>query len=335
MIYYKSFLVAQLIGLCVFFDTFSTMNKNDKIYVAGHNGLVGSAIMRRLIADGYTNIIVRSSSELDLRNQQAVQNFFTTEKPDYVFLAAAKVGGIHANNTYPAQFIYDNLMIETNVIHEAYCHGVKKLLFLGSSCIYPRDCLQPIKEEYLLTSSLEKTNEAYAIAKIAGLKLCEYYNKQYGTNFIAVMPTNLYGPNDNFDLATSHVLPALLVKIYRAHINALPECEVWGTGEVFREFLHVDDLAHAVLLLMNNYDGSEIINIGSGEDLSIRDLVNTIKDIVGYGGDIVWNSSKPNGTPRKLLNIDKLKSMGWNPLISLSDGIANTLVWCKDHKIFD
>ena len=315
-------------------SVYGAMEKTAKIYVAGHNGLVGSAIIRKLIAEGYTNIVTRTSRELDLRNQQAVAEFFDQEQPEYVFLAAAKVGGIHANNTYPAEFIYNNLMIELNVIHEAYRHNVKKLLFLGSSCIYPRDCPQPIKEEYLLTSPLEKTNEAYAIAKIAGLKLCEYYNKQYGTHFISVMPTNLYGPYDNFDLTTSHVLPALLRKIYQAHQNNAPQFEVWGTGQALREFLHVDDLANAVVLLMNNYDGSEIINIGSGTDLSIKELVEMIKNIVEYTGEIVWDSSKPNGTPRKLLNIEKLTSLGWQPLISLPEGIKSTLMWCKNNAIF-
>jgi len=311
------------------------MEKTAKIYVAGHNGLVGSAIVRRLIADGYTSIVVRASSELDLRNQQAVNEFFAQEQPEYVFLAAAKVGGIHANNIYPAQFIYDNLTIQTNVIHAAYTNKVKKLLFLGSSCIYPRDCSQPIKEEYLLTSPLEKTNEAYAIAKIAGLKLCEYYNKQYGTNFISVMPTNLYGPYDNFNLESSHVIPALLVKIYNAYKNNSPECEVWGTGNPRREFLHVDDLVTALLLLMNTYNESGIVNIGSGEDLSIRELVTLIKNIIGYNGEIVWKSSQPDGTPRKLLSIDTLTSMGWKPQISLFEGLSNTLSWCKNNRIFD
>jgi len=314
--------------------TIFSMDKNAKIYVAGHRGLVGSAIVRALFDVGYTNIIVRSSAELDLRNQQAVNDFFAQEQPEYVFLAAAKVGGIHANNTYPAQFMYDNLTIQSNVIHAAYMHNVKKLLFLGSSCIYPRDCPQPIKEEYLLTSSLEKTNEAYAIAKIAGLKMCEYYNKQYGTQFIAVMPTNLYGPNDNFDLVSSHVIPALIRKIYTAHKNNDAQCEVWGTGKPRREFLHVDDLAQAVLLLMNSYNGNEIVNIGSGEDLPIAELVTLIKNIVGYQGEIVWNSSKPDGTPRKLLDVSKLKAMGWLPRISLYDGLTETVSWCKENSIF-
>lgn len=314
---------------------FSVMEKDAKIYVAGHRGLVGSALVRCLNEQGYNNIVVRTSSELDLRDQLAVRNFFDQEQPDYVFLAAAKVGGIHANNTYPAEFIYDNLAIQTNVIHEAYKHNVKKLVFLGSSCIYPRNCPQPIKEEYLLTSSLEKTNEAYAVAKIAGLKLCEYYNKQYGTRFIAVMPTNLYGPNDNFDLESSHVIPALLVKIYNAYKNNAPQCEVWGTGKPLREFLHVDDLARAVVLLMNSYEGDGIVNIGSGEDLPIRELVTLITNLIGYQGEIVWKSSQPDGTPRKLLNIDILTSMGWAPHISLDNGLQETIQWCYENEIFD
>ena len=326
------------IGVCHFIFVsmmFAVMDKDAKIYVAGHRGLVGSAIVRGLTAQGYSNIIVRSSAELDLRNQQAVNDFFAQERPEYVFLAAAKVGGVHANNVYPAEFIYDNLAIQTNVIHAAYSYNVKKLLFLGSSCIYPRDCPQPIKEEYLLTSPLEKTNEAYAIAKIAGLKLCEYYNKQYGTNFIAVMPTNLYGPYDNFDLESSHVIPALLVKIYNAYKNNSPECEVWGTGKPQREFLHVDDLVQALLLLMNRYNETGIVNIGSGKDLSIAELVDLIKNIIGYEGNIVWKSSQPDGTPRKLLNIDVLRAMGWEPQISLFDGLSNTVMWCKDNGVFD
>jgi GDP-L-fucose synthase len=316
-------------------QTLLCMQKNSKIYVAGHKGLVGSAIVRNLVATGYSNIIVRTSDELDLRNQQAVQDFFEQEKPEYVFLAAAKVGGIHANNSYPAQFIYDNLAIQTNVIHEAWRHNVKKLLFLGSSCIYPRDCPQPIKEEYLLTAPLEKTNEAYAVAKIAGLKLCEYYNKQYGTNFIAVMPTNLYGPYDNFDLTTSHVLPALLYKICKAQQKEKATFEVWGTGSALREFLYVDDLADAVVFLMNTYNDNKIVNIGTGCDISIKDLVMLIKKVVGYDGDIVWDSSKPDGTPRKQLNVDFLTSLGWKSRVSLEDGLQRTLSWCYAHGIFD
>jgi GDP-L-fucose synthase len=316
-------------------NIFCVIEKNAKIYVAGHKGLVGSALVRCLDSQGYHNIIVRTSSELDLRDQRAVQEFFDQEQPEYVFLAAAKVGGIHANNTYPAEFIYDNLAIQTNVIHESYKHGVKKLVFLGSSCIYPRECPQPIREEYLLTSALEKTNEAYAVAKIAGLKMCEYYNKQYGTSFTAVMPTNLYGPNDNFDLESSHVIPALLMKIYTAYKENKPTCEVWGSGNPRREFLHVDDLAQAIVFLMNSYDGQSIVNIGSGTDLSIRDLVILIKDLIGYTGEIVWNSSRPDGTPRKLLNINKLIDMGWKPRISLADGLQQTINWCYKNKIFN
>jgi GDP-L-fucose synthase len=315
--------------------TYAVMEKDAKIYVAGHKGLVGSALVRTLTAAGYTNIIGRSSSQLDLRDQQAVKEFFDTEQPDYVFLAAAKVGGIHANNIYPAEFIYDNLAIQTNVIHQSYLHGVKKLVFLGSSCIYPRACPQPIKEEYLLTSALEKTNEAYAVAKIAGLKMCEAYNKQYGTSFIAAMPTNLYGPNDNFNLETSHVIPALLVKIYNAYKHNSPTCEVWGTGNPMREFLHVDDLARAVVLLMNEYSGDSIVNIGSGADLTIRELVMLIKELIGYEGEIVWKSSQPDGTPRKLLNIDLLTSMGWQPEVALADGLQETIAWCHENGVFN
>ncbi|HLJ31261.1 MAG TPA: GDP-L-fucose synthase [Candidatus Babeliales bacterium] len=336
MILVKTFLKNILFACYLLLSTSAfCMDPQAKIYVAGHNGLVGRAIIRALLSAGYSHIITRNSSELDLRNQQAVNDFFEQEQPDYVFLAAAKVGGIHANNTYPAEFIYDNLAIQTNVIHAAYTHHVKKLLFLGSSCIYPRDCPQPIKEEYLLTSPLEKTNEAYAIAKIAGLKLCEYYNKQYGTNFIAVMPTNLYGPYDNFDLNSSHVIPALIRKIYTAQQNNNPQCEVWGTGNPRREFLHVDDLAQALLLLMNSYDGNGIVNIGSGQDLPIRELVAMIKDIVGYQGEMVWNSSKPDGTPRKLLDISRMTNLGWKPRITLPEGIAATLLWCQNNGIFN
>jgi len=327
--------VVSLYGVFFVSIIYAVMEKDAKIYVAGHRGLVGSAIVRNLIAAGYTNIVGKTSAELDLRNQQAVKEFFDNEQPDYVFLAAAKVGGIHANNTYPAEFIHDNLAIQTNVIHQAYLHDVKKLVFLGSSCIYPRACPQPIKEEYLLTSALEKTNEAYAVAKIAGLKMCEFYNKQYGTSFIAAMPTNLYGPNDNFNVETSHVIPALLVKIYNAYKNNSPTCEVWGTGNPRREFLHVDDLARAVVLLMNEYDQESIVNIGSGTDLTIRELVMLIKDLIGYQGEIVWKSSQPDGTPRKLLNIDLLTSMGWQPEIALTDGLQETIAWCHQNGIFN
>jgi GDP-L-fucose synthase len=303
------------------------MKKNDKIYLAGHRGLVGSTLLSTLQDQGYSNIITRDSQSLDLRNQEAVNHFFKTEKPDYVFLAAAKVGGIMANQDYPANFIYDNLMIAANVIHAAYLYQVKKLIFLGSSCIYPRLAPQPLKESALLTSSLEKTNEAYAIAKIAGLKLCEYYNQQYQTNFIAVMPTNLYGPGDNFDLETSHVLPALIRKFHEAKIKQAPTITLWGSGKPKREFLHVQDLAEALILLMKNYNDKELINIGTGKDLSIKELANKIKAITGYQGEIVWDKSKPDGTPKKLLNISKLKKLGWTPKIDLDQGLLSTYYW--------
>ncbi|NET51810.1 MAG: GDP-L-fucose synthase, partial [Merismopedia sp. SIO2A8] len=279
------------------------MENNAKIYVAGHNGLVGSAIVRTLTAQGYTNLVVRSSRELDLRSQAEVKAFFEQERPDYVFLAAAKVGGIHANNTYRAEFIYDNLVIETNVIHSAYETGVKKLLFLGSSCIYPKLCPQPMKEEHLLTGFLEPTNEPYVIAKIAGLKLCENYCYQYGVNYISAMPTNLYGLNDNFDLANSHVLPALMRKFHEAKVNNKPTVEVWGTGTALREFLYVDDLADALLFLIENYDDTTFVNVGTGDEVSIKELALTIKAVVGYEGELVFDTSKPDGTPRKLLDI--------------------------------
>ena len=303
------------------------MNRNSKIYLAGHNGLVGSAILRALYADGYTNIITRTFEELDLRNQQAVHNFFAHEQPEYVFLAAARVGGIKANSDYPADFIYDNLMIQSNVIHAAHCYNVKKLLFLGSSCIYPRLCPQPIKEEYLLTSSLEPTNEPYALAKIAGLKLCQAYNRQYGTNFIVAMPTNLYGPGDNFDLQTSHVLPALIAKFVHARDTQSPFVSVWGTGQVRREFLYVDDLAQALLFLMRHYSGNEWINIGAGNDCSIAQLAETIKHSVGYAGEIRFDVTQPEGTPRKLLDSSKITALGWKPQVSLAQGIERTIDW--------
>jgi GDP-L-fucose synthase len=279
------------------------MQKNSKIYIAGHNGLVGSAIKRNLEKQGFENLIYKNREELDLTDEKAVQNFFKKEKPEYVFLAAAKVGGIVANRDYPADFIYQNLEIQNNIIYQAYKNKVRKLLFLGSSCIYPRECPQPIKEEYLLTGELEKTNEAYAIAKIAGIKMCQSFNKQHGTKFISVMPTNLYGPNDNFDLKTSHVLPALIRKFHEAKIENESQVEMWGTGKAKREFLHVDDLAEACVFLMDNYEDDEIINIGTGEDLSIADLADTIKRVVGYQGEIVYDISKPDGTPRKLLDV--------------------------------
>jgi GDP-L-fucose synthase len=313
----------------------AVMRKNGKIYVAGHRGLVGSAIMRKLTAEGFTNIVTRSHHELDLRNQAAVNAFFAAEKPDYVFLSAAKVGGIVANNEYRGEFIYDNLMIQTNVIHAAYKNGVDKLLFLGSSCIYPRDCPQPIKEEYLLTGVPEKTNEPYALAKIAGLSLCDSYNRQYGTNFIACMPTNLYGPYDNFDLKNSHVLPALLRKMYEAKRDGRKEVVIWGTGKPYREFLYVDDLADAVVFLMNNYDGAQIVNIGTGVDCTIADLAFAIKEVVGFEGELVFDTTKPDGTPRKQLDVSRMHNLGWDAKISLKDGIAKTFEWVKINHTFE
>ena len=308
------------------------MEKNSKIYVAGHLGLVGSAIVRNLEAQGYTKIVKKELDELDLTNQLATADFFAKEKPDYVFLAAAKVGGIKANEDYQAEFIFQNLQIQNNVIHNAYLSGVKKLLFLGSSCIYPRDCPQPIKEEYFMTGPLEKTNDAYAIAKIAGIRMCRAYNKQYGTKFIAVMPTNLYGPGDNFDLNSSHVLPALLRKFHDAKVNNAKEVVMWGTGTPKREFLHVDDLADAVVFLMNNYAESEIVNIGAGEDLSIRELAEIIKKIIGFEGTIVNDTTKPDGTPRKLMDVSRLHSLGWHHKISLENGIKMTYEWFLKNK---
>lgn len=298
------------------------MNLDSKIYIAGHRGMVGSAIMRNLQSKGYKNIVTRSSKELDLRQQQAVQQFFETEKPEYVFLAAAKVGGIQANNIYRADFIYENLMIQNNVIHQSYLSGVKKLMFLGSSCIYPKMAPQPLKEEYLLTGLLEETNEPYAIAKIAGIKMCESYKRQYGCNFISVMPTNMYGPNDNYNLSNSHVLPALIRKFHDAKENNLPSVEMWGTGTPMREFLHADDLGDACVFLMNTYDGEQFVNIGSGTDLTIKDLALLIKDIVGFKGEIVHDLSKPDGTPRKLMDVSYLHSLGWKHKIELREGIT-------------
>ncbi len=301
------------------------MEKNSKIYVAGHRGMVGSAIVRKLKADGYNNIAVRTSKDLDLRNQQAVADFFATEKPEYVFMAAAKVGGIHANNTYRADFIYENLMIECNITHEAYKHQVKKMLFLGSSCIYPKLADQPLKEEYLLNGFLEYTNEPYAIAKIAGIKLCENYRLQYGCNFISAMPTNLYGPNDNYDLNNSHVLPALLRKMVTAKKENKPQVEIWGTGSPLREFLYVDDLADACFFLMNHYDEAQHVNVGSGQEISIKELALLIKDIVGYPGEIFFNTAMPDGTPRKLLDCSLLTKLGWQATTSLRQGIENVV----------
>lgn len=297
------------------------MNKNDKIFIAGHRGMVGSAIQRRLEKEGYSNIVTRTSKELDLRNQNAVNEFFETERPAYVFLAAAKVGGILANNTYRAEFLYDNLMIESNIIHAAYLTGVKKLLFLGSSCIYPKFAPQPIKEEHLLTGLLEETNEPYAIAKITGIKLCDAYRSQYNCNFISAMPTNLYGPNDNYHPTNSHVIPALIRKFHEAKAAGQSSVEIWGTGSPLREFLYVDDLADACLFLMDNYNEAGQVNIGSGTDLSIKDLALTIKEVVGFEGDLQFDTSKPDGTPRKLMDVSKLSAMGWRYSTSLKDGL--------------
>lgn len=300
------------------------MNKDSKIYIAGHRGLAGSAIVRKLQAEGYTSLITRTHAELDLCNQAAVEAFYESEKPEYVFLAAAKVGGIHANNTYPADFLHQNLQIQTHVIDASYRHGVQKLLFLGSSCIYPRDCPQPIKEEYLLTGALEPTNEWYAIAKIAGIKMCQAYRRQYGFNAICAMPTNLYGPSDNYDLETSHVLAALIRKFHHAVTDAGTTVEVWGTGQPRREFLYVDDLADATLFLMRNYDAEEIINVGSGDDISIAELADMIAAASGFRGDIVYDKSKPDGVSRKLMDNSRIRALGWKSVITLSAGIAKT-----------
>ncbi len=299
------------------------MELTSKIYIAGHRGMVGSALMRNLQKKGFTNFVTRTSAELDLRNQQAVSDFFESERPDHVFLAAAKVGGIQANNTFRADFIYDNIMIQSNVIHSCYVSKVKKLMFLGSSCIYPKMAPQPLKEEYLLSGYLEDTNEPYAIAKIAGIKMCESYKRQYGCNFISVMPTNLYGPNDNYNLNNSHVLPALIRKFHDAKENKLASVEMWGTGKPMREFLHADDMADACVHLMNSYEGTQHVNIGSGEDLTIKELALLIKKIVGYGGEIKHDLTKPDGTPRKLMDVSFLHSLGWKHKISLEEGIKS------------
>ena len=308
------------------------MDKNSKIYVAGHRGLVGSAIVRRLRAEGYMNIVTRTRQELDLCNQAAVYRFFEEEQPEYVFLAAARVGGILANSTYPADFIRDNLLIQTNVIDAAYRYGVKKLLFLGSSCIYPKHAPQPMKEEYLLTGLLEPTNEPYAVAKIAGIKMAQAYRRQYGFNAISLMPTNLYGPGDNFDLETSHVIPALLRKFHEAKVQGKPHVVVWGTGNPRREFLYVDDLADAAVFLMQHYDSEEIINVGVGEDISIRELAELIREVVGYQGEIVFDTSKPDGTPRKLLDVSRLHALGWRARIPLRQGLEQTYQWYLAHE---
>ena len=308
------------------------MKYDSKIYIAGHRGLVGSAIVRNLRHKGFTNIIGRTRIELDLLDQRAVYDFFEAEKPDYVFVAAAKVGGIYANSTYPAEFIYENLVPQANVIHASYTSGVKKLLFLGSSCIYPRLAPQPMKEEYLLDGKLEPTNEPYAIAKIAGIKMCQAYNRQYGTKFISVMPTNLYGPNDNFDLMNAHVLPALIRKFVEAKNNKLEFVEIWGSGSPRREFLHVDDCADACVHLMQTYDDSEIVNIGMGQDVAIKELASLIKATVEFRGELRFDHTKPDGTPRKLLDVSKLQRLGWKAKISLEDGIRSTVEWYVAHR---
>ena len=308
------------------------MDSESRVYVAGNTGLVGSAIVRMLHMKGYTNIISTPSSHWDLRRQEDVERFFRVNEPEYVYLAAAKVGGIGANNNYPAHFIYDNLMIQTNIIDAARKFGVKKLLFLGSSCIYPKFATQPITEDQLMTGSLEPTNDAYAIAKIAGIKMCQAYRKQYGFNAISLMPTNLYGPNDNFDLESSHVLPAMIAKFHGALSHSKHyEVKLWGDGSAMREFLHVDDLAEACFVCMRDYNESEHINVGTGEDVTIKELAETIADIVGYDRSINWNTTKPNGTPRKVLNVDKIKALGWKPNISLREGIKSTYEWYKDY----
>jgi len=309
------------------------MNKDSKIYVAGHRGLVGSAIVRELEKRGYNNIIKRTHKELDLTDQAAVRSFFEEEKPEYVFLAAAKVGGILANSTYPADFIYENLQIQNNVIGMSHKYGVKKLMFLGSSCIYPKMCPQPIKEEYLLSGYLEETNEAYALAKISGLKMCEYFNKQYGTNYISVMPTNLYGPYDNFHPENSHVMPALIRRFHEAKENNAPEVVVWGSGTPLREFLYSEDMADACIYLMETYEGNDFFNIGTGKEITIRGLAELVKEVVGYEGKLAFDSSKPDGTPRKLLDVSRLEAAGWIYKTELSDGIGKAYKWFVENCI--
>lgn len=308
------------------------MQKNDKIYVAGHRGMVGSAIVRKLQKEGFHNLITRTSQELDLRNQQKVDKFFSAEKPEYVFLAAAKVGGIVANNTYRAEFIYENLMIQNNIIHASYTNNIKKLLFLGSSCIYPRNAPQPLKEEYLLSGYLESTNQPYAIAKIAGIEMCDAYRRQYGCNFISAMPTNLYGPNDNYDLERSHVLPALIRKFVTAKHKESESVEIWGTGKPRREFMHVDDMADACFFLMQQFNESGFINVGIGEDISIAELVDLIAEIIAFKGNISYNTSKPDGTPQKLMDVSRLQALGWQHSINLNEGIQSVLSWAKDQS---
>lgn len=309
------------------------MQKNSKIYIAGHRGLVGSALVRALEAEGYTNLITRRHGELDLLDQRAVAGFFAAEEPEYVFLSAAKVGGIGANSTYPAEFIYENLMIAVNIIHQAYLHGVKKLLFLGSSCIYPKLAVQPIKEESLLTGPLEETNDAYAMAKITGIKMCEAYNRQYGTKFISVMPTNLYGMNDNFNLETSHVFPALIRKFHEAKVSGARSVTIWGTGTPVREFLFVDDLADACLYLMHTYERSKIVNIGTGVGVTIRELAEKIAAVVGYEGELVFDRTKPDGTPVKINDVSYLTSLGWTAKVSLEEGIRRTYRWYREQAV--
>ncbi|UJF34318.1 GDP-L-fucose synthase [Paenibacillus hexagrammi] len=309
------------------------MEKGAKIYVAGHRGLVGSAILRKLQSEGYSNLVYRNSKELDLRNYGEVRQFFNEENIDYVFLAAAKVGGIVANNDYPADFIRDNLLIQTNIIEAAYQTKVEKILFLGSTCIYPKLAPQPLKEEYLLTGELEQTNEPYAIAKIAGIKMCQSYNRQYGTKYISVMPTNLYGPNDNFDLEKSHVLPAMIRKFHEAKERSLPQVEIWGTGTPKREFLHADDLADACLFLMKTYEDDEIINVGVGDDISIKELAELVQQVVGYEGELYFNTTKPDGTPRKLVDVAKINDLGWQAKITLEDGVRSAYQWFLDNHV--
>ena len=307
------------------------MEQDAKIYVAGHGGLVGSALTRMLLISGYENLVTRTSGEMDLRQQKAVRDFFQEARPEYVFLAAAKVGGIYANDTYPADFIYDNLSIQVNIIEAARAWGVKKLLFLGSSCIYPRGCPQPMKEEFLLTGELEQTNEAYAIAKIAGMKMCEAYRKQHGSRFISVMPTNLFGPGDNFDLLNSHVIPALMRRFHEGKMRGDSEVVVWGTGKPRREFLHVDDLADALVFLMKKYDEPGFINVGTGEDIAIGELAQMIKEVVGYPGDLRFDREKPDGTPRKLLDVSRIFSLGWKPRLNLKEGLSDTYRWFEKN----
>ena len=307
------------------------MERNARIFVAGHRGLVGAAITDKLRQSGFNNLVLRTSRELDLRDQSAVNDFFVQERPDYVFLAAAKVGGILANSTRPAEFIYDNLLIEANIIHAAYQNGVRKLLFLGSTCIYPKNAPQPLKEEYLLTGELEPTNQAYAIAKIAGIELCRSYNKQFGTDYIAVMPTNLYGPNDNFDLESSHVLPALVRKFHDGKVSEMPKVVVWGTGSPIREFLYVNDLADACVYLMERYSGSDVVNVGTGQGITIKDLALLIRDTVGYQGDIVFDTDKPDGTPVKITDVSRLKALGWQAHVPLDEGLRRTYQWYLEH----